>query len=144
MTTYPEPFPEQVMKLTYEPLPWQTHPIDIAKGSQGWGPMNGPYTPFNFPDLVSNMGDGGINITWLQGEAEANKIRHGPGYSDLGSIFTDNATSFVNNQQNPLTLANIPVPMSSTITQHVTPGQQMSAKLSLLASLKNALLGGKT
>jgi len=81
-------------RLSYQALPWDTHPIDTVHGPQGWGPMNGPYTPFNFPELVTNMANGGIDITWSAG---SNLTMLAPPYG-VTTIFTDNSTALVNAQ----------------------------------------------
>ncbi len=89
MHTAPIPVPPEILKnLTFEALPWDTHPIDIAHGSQGWGPFMGPWTPFDFFDPADN-----IDCTWLKGD---NRTDYGPGYQDL-TLFLDPSIGRVNN-----------------------------------------------
>lgn len=91
------PVPEHHAEtLTYAPLPWQTHPIDTVTGSQGWGPFNGPYTPWNFPDPATFMAGGaGIDATWMSGDNRS-VVDYSPPY-DILTLQVDNSTSFVNN-----------------------------------------------
>jgi hypothetical protein len=96
---------ERMEHLTYAPLPWETHPIDTVTGIQGWGPFQGPYTPFNFPELVTGMAQGGIDITWNQGN---NNTAIAPGYA-VGTIQMDNSLALVNNR-----LAQMQVDASAT------------------------------
>jgi len=87
--------PEQRMeRLHWEPLPWDTHPIDLAYGPNGWGPFQGPYTPFNFPELVTAMARDGIDITWNQGN---NNTDVAPGYA-VSTVQMDNSLALVNNR----------------------------------------------
>lgn len=59
---------EQRHNITYEPLPYATHPIDTVPTQwQGWGPFEGPYTPWNFQSAKDIVAPGGIDITWLSG-----------------------------------------------------------------------------
>lgn len=86
---------ETLCELTYEPLPWNTHPIDLAFGSQGWGPMAGPYMPVDFqssPDMAG--GSFGLNITWFTGD---NRTDYAPSYAVL-TLMQDNSVDFVANK----------------------------------------------
>lgn len=85
--------PLEIRHLQYAPLPWQTHPIDLASGSQGWGPFQGPWQPVDFASPAMAMGNGGIDITYNKGD---NRLRLSPPYQ-VATVFRDNATSFVNN-----------------------------------------------
>ncbi len=85
----PLPVPREVLRnLTYEELPYDSHPIDIAHGSQGWGPFRGPYTPLNFDSVFDP-----IDIGYEHGD---NRIRIGPGYQDL-TVFMDPSQDRVSN-----------------------------------------------
>lgn len=85
---------EQQQHLNYAPLPWQTHPIDQAFGSQGWGPMDGPYSPLDFVSAKdSQSGGSGIDITWLKGD---NSTSFAPTYATL-SLLSDKSIDLVAN-----------------------------------------------
>ena len=85
-----------VESLNYESLPFNTHPIDIAHGSQGWGPMNGPYTPLDFmAPAMAGFGGQGINIYWTQGNNQAVTAPAVP--YGISTVFMDPATALVNN-----------------------------------------------
>lgn len=138
--------PIEVWKhLTYESLPWQTHPIDVAIGPQGWGPMQGPYTPFNFPDPRMAMAGGqGINCSWIQGD---NTIMYAPGYADA-TAFADKATSLVNNQQYPGVASSAAFSPAQggygggTISNQMTPNQvspPTNPFLGFIAALRSGL-----
>lgn len=110
--------PLEIRHLTYSALPWQTHPIDIASGSQGWGPFKGPWTPLDFASPAMAMGNGGIDITYNSGD---NRVRLSPPYQ-VATIYRDNATSFVNNRAGtgafqPAGIGTAYAPGASTITQ---------------------------
>lgn len=53
---------EQIPGIQFGSFPWATHPIDYAKGWTGWGPFDGPWTPFDFPQFGRD-----IDITWHSG-----------------------------------------------------------------------------
>lgn len=102
--------PLRLVNLSYAPLPWQTHPIDTTPDApQGWGPFDGPWSPFDFPDLTTSMFGDGIDITYAQAD---NNVAVGvPGV--LG-LFLDNSTSLVNNSH--VVTSVVPPPqLSSTI-----------------------------
>ncbi len=91
MTAMPLPVPcepQELRQLTYAPLPYETHPIDLAYGSQGWGPFPGPWTP---EDFMSPFW--GIDITWYTGD---NRTDVAPGYQDL-TVFRDPSLDSVAN-----------------------------------------------
>ena len=110
--------------------------------------MNGPYTPFNFPELVTNMGNGGIDITWSAG---SNLTMLAPPYG-VTTIFTDNSTALVNAQLAQLNADSAKSRgYSSTISNADFSGSGSASGLqgksaSLTGALKSALssLGGKT
>jgi len=84
-----EPGPIEVLRpLTYAPMAWETHPIDLAYGSQGWGPFHGPWTP---EDFMSPFW--GIDATWMQGD---NAIWYAPGYANF-TVFEDPSIDFAAN-----------------------------------------------
>ncbi len=110
------PVTERLDQLTYAPLPWQTHPIDTNTGSQGWGPMAGPYTPYNFDAAKDTQSGGsGINITWFQGDNEST-VAQPPNYAVL-TLMADKSLSFVNNQGFVGTMLSQPQQNGSTIGQ---------------------------
>lgn len=87
--------PMVLQDLTYAPLPWDTHPIDLAPNQpQGWGPFSGPWMPFDFPD-VSQTRAGGIDPYWTQGDNVA-VVDYGPGYNEL-TLFDDHSNDWVAN-----------------------------------------------
>lgn len=89
---------EQLRQLTYAPLPWETHPIDLAYGSQGWGPMMGPWQPSDFVSQAA-----GIDITYASGDN--NEVRApAPGYGTL-TLFHDDSLNRVHNSSLLATLA---------------------------------------
>lgn len=109
--------PMELRNLTYGALPWQTHPIDLASGSQGWGPFAGPWQPVDFASPAMSMGAGGIDITWNKGD---NRIRVAPPYQ-VATYYRDNATSLVNNR-GPQPVFQPSALGASTITQGAMAG----------------------
>lgn len=102
----------ELKALTYAPFDWATHPIDTTpQQNQGWGPFSGaPYTPFDYPDKAMSMGGAnpvngmaGINQYWTQG-SNAEEFAP-PGAANVSQIYTDNSTSFVNNMNDIVSLA---------------------------------------
>lgn len=80
--------------LEYESMPWQTHPIDIAHGSQGWGPFPGPWSPCDFESAKDVMTGGfGLDITYDAGD---NRTDYAPPYS-VYTIMQDKSLDLVNN-----------------------------------------------
>jgi hypothetical protein len=130
--------PHTLESLTYEPLPWSTHPIDIAHGSQGWGPMDGPYTPFDFASpAMAGMGGQGIDIYWTQGN---NSIMYSPPWA-VKTVFEDPSQALVNNSHHMAAIFQ-GSKGSSTIQQgpaQTTP--QATGKGALLMNAIRAALG---
>lgn len=131
---------QQVLRdLTYAPLELQTHPIDLAYGSQGWGPMDGPYTPFNFPSPVTALFGDGINITWMTGDNAAQQYQPPPWATF--TVFPDPSMSLVNNSHYATSIFR-PVPSSATIQQGPPPViAQPQGKAALLRSALRTALG---
>lgn len=67
--------------LTFAPLPWQTHPIDLYDGPQGWGPFTGPWTPWDWHDPADA-------IAYTYGHGESNEWQFAPDY-DIITVFGD-------------------------------------------------------
>lgn len=136
--TLPNPIRRE---LVYYPFDWQTHPIDCVQQSQGWGPMAGPYTPFNFPSVAMSMGNGGIDITYNAGD---NQNRYGVPFATM-TIFADRSTALVNNRQSaPMSNISAFAPIGagggSTIVQgtpSIVPAKRTPA--SALAGLRKML-----
>lgn len=130
--------PVLIKQLTYEALPFNTHPIDIAHGPQGWGPMAGPYTPLDFASpAMAGMGGQGIDQYWTQGN---NSIMYAPPYATK-TVFMDPATALVNNSHISTTLFGMSKG-SSTISQGPTPQHpQAQGKSQLLLSAIRSILG---
>ncbi len=131
---------ETLLPLTYDALPWRTHPIDIAYGPQGWGPFKGAWTPLDFQAPVTMMGGGsGINIHWTQGD---NSIEVAPPYA-VETVFPDRSGSFVNNVLTALTGPENGVApgknYSSTISNGTVSGSAVSS--SFMNRLRSALGG---
>jgi hypothetical protein len=81
--------PTEVLRpLQYQSIQWETHPIDIAIGPNGWGPFHGPWTP---QDFISPYW--GIDATWMHGD---NAIYFAPGYANL-TVYEDPSIDFVAN-----------------------------------------------
>ncbi len=130
--------------LRYESLPWETHPIDIAIGPQGWGPFDGPYTPKDYiTSQQAAAGMSGLNIGYNDAVFHTD---HAPGYHDI-TIFPDRAQDSVNNilvqaqnEQYPAAPA-----YSSTIANALTrvnelgPGGRTGGAGELLQRLKSSL-----
>ena len=132
-------------RLYYEPLPYDTHPIDLAYGEQGWGPFKGPYTPLDFLDVANHIGLSGLNIGYNL--AAFNAADHGPGYHDI-TLFSDTSLDRVNATLTKLandesTQAN--QRYSNTISNGYTaPKSGAQATASALRSrIASALVGGK-
>lgn len=87
---------ETLRQLSYAPLAWETHPIDLAFGSQGWGPFLGPWQHVDFADPASM-----IDITYDTGN---NALDYGPGYDEI-SLFSDPSIDMVHNTSFLSTLA---------------------------------------
>lgn len=85
---------ECLERIEYAPLPYNTHPIDTVTGYQGFGPFDGPYTPWNFPDSQDIAAPGGVNIYWT--EQGSNKVDFAPPYAVLTAM-TDRSIEFANN-----------------------------------------------
>lgn len=130
-----------LVDLTYEALPWATHPIDIAHGSQGWGPMDGPYTPFNFPSPATALFGDGINCTWETGNNAAQQYQ-APPYASK-TVFPDPSQSLVNNSHMASSIFRA-VPGSATIQQGAPANSglaQVQGKTKLLGNALRAALG---
>jgi len=85
----------ELKSLEYAPLPWQTHPIDTTPcQSQGWGPMSGPYTPYNYNSAKDCM-TGGFGLDTTRDLAD-NRITYAPSYNVL-TLMQDKSISYVNN-----------------------------------------------
>ncbi len=130
---------ETLLPLTYEALPWRTHPIDIAHGPQGWGPFNGAWTPLDFQSPATMLGGGsGINQYWTQGD---NETLIAPPYA-VETVFPDRSGSLVNNILSHLTGSEngdtSGKAYSSTISNGTTTGTLPS---SFMARLRSALGG---
>ena len=82
------------LPLRYESLPYQSHPIDVAIGPQGWGPFSGPYTPKDY--VTSQQGVGGMSGVSQGYNAEIFYTDHAPGYHDV-TVFSDPSLARVNN-----------------------------------------------
>lgn len=82
----------QVPGIQFGTFDYSTHPIDYAKGWTGWGPFDGPWTPFDFPQFGRN-----IDITWHGGD---NAWAFGPpGSGGAGAmVFPSRAQDFVANR----------------------------------------------
>lgn len=78
-----------VRKLTFAPLPYETHPIDTYEGPQGWGPFNGAWTPWDWMDPADDISD-------HYGSGESNEWQFAPPY-DMLTLFGDDSLDFVNN-----------------------------------------------
>jgi len=133
-------------KLAYAPLPWDTHPIDLAFGPQGWGPFAGPYTPLDFRDVAGSIGISGISNGYNLNAF--NSADHGPGYHDI-TLFHDPSLDRVNAVLSKLSGAPGKTPgatYSNTISNGWENAQAQSKTTrgaTLLASLKSSLLGGE-
>jgi hypothetical protein len=136
-------------KLRYAPLPWDTHPIDTAPDQpQGWGPFNGPYSPWDFIDPATFMGMSGINIGY---NTDVYQTDHAPGYHDI-TVFEDRSTASVNNVLVKAANDGSPqmtpgVTYTSTIANSLNRAREQSGNgpsvADLLSRLKNAVnIGG--
>lgn len=125
--------------LTYAPLDFATHPIDQAFGSQGWGPMDGPYSPFNYPSPVTALFGDGINITWFQGDNASTTYQ--PPAWDVYTVFEDPSQSLVNNSHYSTSIFRN-LPGAATIQQGPPAATQSPmGKGALLRSALRAALG---
>lgn len=87
---------EQFHSLTYQPLPYLTHPIDTAIGPQGWGPFHGAYRPWDFESANDTQAPGGIDIFWTQGD-NVSVRDYAPSY-DVLTLMSDKSLDLVDNQ----------------------------------------------
>jgi hypothetical protein len=115
----------QMIPVTFESLPWNTHPIDIVHGPQGWGPFAGPWSPQDYvPAVCSVGGQSGVSNHWCE---DAYTPTMAPGYADI-TVFTDRSQDLVNgvvvNPQN--NGAQNSVQYSSTIANALTRAKEIS------------------
>ena len=103
--------------LYYEPLPWETHPIDVAHGSQGWGPFDGPWTP---QDFISPFW--GIDITWAAGD---NATTYTPPWA-LITLMEDPSTDYVANSSLLATLERAVSSVSQRFNSTISNGTQVA------------------
>jgi hypothetical protein len=123
---------EQLIPLTYSPLPWNTHPIDISNGPNGWGPFHGPWTPQDFWSPYW-----GIDATWLHGD---NAIFFSPGYGNL-TVYEDSSIDFVANTSALVELQRQVESMSQSFANTMANGSsQDSAPSSPQTSVKVRLM----
>lgn len=98
----PDGVTQEIKTLEYESLPYLTHPIDIAKGSQGWGPMAGPYSPVDFvsaKDIAT--GGWGLDTGYDSGD---NAVTVAPTF-DVLTLMQDRSLDLVNNAGTAAVLA---------------------------------------
>lgn len=67
--------------LEFSSFPWQTHPIDMYHGPQGWGPFYGPWTPWDWHDPAAHISD-------RYGSGESNEWQFAPPY-EIATLFAD-------------------------------------------------------
>jgi hypothetical protein len=103
--------------LYYEALPWETHPIDLAYGSQGWGPFHGPWTP---EDFVSPFW--GIDITWAAGD---NATTFSPPWQ-ITTLMEDPSTDYVANSSLLATLERAVSAGAQRFTSTISNGTQVT------------------
>ena len=133
--------------VQFQSMPWETHPIDIVIGPQGWGPFWGPYTPRDYisgPQSVAGMS--GISTGY---NADPLIIDHGPGYHDI-TIFPDRSLDNVNNMlvkaqnESSQTGANYTSTISNALSRvkEQGGGSSLGASGDLLARLRSSLTKG--
>ena len=128
---------ERWERLTYKPLPWETHPIDTAElQPHGWGPFKGAWMPLDFAGVAA-----GIDQTWLKGD---NRTTIAPPYA-LVTLFEDPSLHLVNNRLEALVgsqPSTTPVArtFSSTISNNIgTDEADASTKLSTASATIGSL-----
>lgn len=85
---------EQLDHIEYGSLPYATHPIDTVTGYQGFGPFDGPYTPWDFADSQDIAAPGGVNVYWTtQGD---NRTDYAPPYAVITAM-QDRSLDFASN-----------------------------------------------
>ena len=109
---------EVLLQLTYAPLPYETHPIDLAYGSQGWGPFHGPWTPSSFASPFW-----GIDPTWNAGD---NDVTYAPAYHTM-TVFEDPSVDFVANHGLLSTLKNDLAALLGRGSSTISNGSQADA-----------------
>lgn len=118
-------------QLTYAPLPYETHPIDLYDGPQGWGPFNGPWTPWDFLDPSASVSDG------YDGD---NEWRFAPPY-ELLTVFGDRSIDFVNNTSYDVNAQQMMAQEEQSYTSTIANVIPNPNRGNFLKALKSALSG---
>lgn len=119
----------EIVPLTFASLPYASHPIDIAYGSQGWGPFAGQWTPLDFASAKDAQVIGGIDITWLQGDNRS-VVSFSPSY-DVLTLMQDKSLDLVNNPGNAQALQNSQQSQTNVNSSTVTNGGLLSGLRSI-------------
>lgn len=122
---------EVLLPLRYAPMPWETHPIDMAYGPQGWGPFHGPWTPQDFWSPYW-----GIDDTWLKGD---NAIFFSPGYGNL-TVYEDSSIDFVNNSSYLVALERQATAISQSFGNTMASGSSQDSAPSSVQAIKARLM----
>lgn len=111
--------------LHFAPLPYQTHPIDLYDGPQGWGPFYGPWTPWDFRDPAAS-------IAYTYGHGESNDWQFAPPY-DVITVFADPSLNWAGNTSYDIAMQNAQneqqTAQSSTIANVVPKTSSFLSKL---------------
>ena len=122
---------EQLLPLRYAPMPWETHPIDMAYGPQGWGPFHGPWTPQDFWSPYW-----GIDDTWMKGD---NAIYFSPGYGNL-TVYEDSSIDFVNNSSALVALERQASAIAQSFGNTMASGSSQDSAPSSMQAIKARLM----
>lgn len=122
---------EELKPLRFAAMPWETHPIDMAYGPQGWGPFHGPWTP---QDFISPYW--GIDATWLKGD---NAIFFSPGYGNL-TVYEDSSIDFVANSSYLVTLERQAANVAQSFGNSMANGSSQDSAPSPVQSIKARLM----
>lgn len=121
-----------VRQLEFAPLPWETHPIDLYQGPQGWGPFNGAWTPWDWMDPADD-------IAYTYGHGETNEWQFAPPYQTL-TLFDDSSLDFVNNTSYAAVAQQAQADQETAYTS--TIANVVSRPPSMLSRLRAAMNGG--
>ena len=125
--------------VTYESLPWQTHPIDLVDAPQGWGPFNGAWTPWDWHDPANDISDhygSGESNEWLFSPftADGNGVGWYTVFGDPAMDYAFNTSYDAVAQQEAEDYGN-----TSTIANVVSS----SHGTSMIQRLRDAIMGGQ-
>lgn len=121
----------ELKELTYAPLPWDTHPIDLVEQPQGWGPFNGPWTPWDFLDPAASISDG------YDGD---NEWQFAPP-ADILTVFGDRSLDLVGNTSYDVMAEQVQSQQEQSYTSTIANVVPNPNRGNFLKALRDALMG---